>query len=182
MNRRQFTRFALGGSAWVSLMGLSGAAQAQQKSVEQTMNMDDKRKAAEQAAMQSHHNLLSDTSMQMYGSEHIAMLLYPGFTALDLVGPQYMFAAMMGAKVHLVSPTDDLSPVMCDTGFAITPTITRKDCPEKLDVLFIPGSGAGVSQVMRDKAFMAFVADRAQKARYITAVCVGSMVLGHAGF
>ncbi len=29
--------------------------------------------------------------------EQIAMLLYPGFTALDLIGPQYMFASLMGA-------------------------------------------------------------------------------------
>ena len=32
------------------------------------------------------------------GKEQIAMLLYPEFTALDLVGPQYMFANLWGAR------------------------------------------------------------------------------------
>ena len=30
-------------------------------------------------------------------ADRIAMVLYPGFTALDLVGPQYMFGNLMGA-------------------------------------------------------------------------------------
>lgn len=174
MNRRDFGRLALG-SSLMSFMGLAQAVEAAERSIEE------KRKAAEKAALQSHESLMSDTSMVMFGQEQIAMLLYPGFTALDLVGPQYMFAAMMGSKVHLVSPTDDLTPVMCDTGFAVSPTITRKECPEKLDILFIPGSGVGVSKIMRDEAFMSFVKDRAQKAKYVTAVCTGSMVLGLAG-
>jgi hypothetical protein len=32
--------------------------------------------------------------------DQIAMLVYPKMTALDLIGPQYMFASLMGAKVH----------------------------------------------------------------------------------
>jgi hypothetical protein len=31
------------------------------------------------------------------------MMVYPRMTALDLIGPQYMFASLMGAKVHLVA-------------------------------------------------------------------------------
>jgi putative intracellular protease/amidase len=45
------------------------------------------------------------------GKEQVAMLLYPGFTALDLVGPQYFFACMLGATVHLVTTEPDLAPV-----------------------------------------------------------------------
>ncbi|MEM7730729.1 MAG: hypothetical protein AAF311_15920 [Pseudomonadota bacterium] len=37
------------------------------------------------------------------GDETFVMLMYPRMTALDLVGPEYMFASLMGAKVHLVA-------------------------------------------------------------------------------
>lgn len=43
------------------------------------------------------------------GSEQIGMLLYPGFTALDFVGPQHMFASLMGSTVHQIAKT--MAPV-----------------------------------------------------------------------
>ena len=44
--------------------------------------------------------------------EQIAMLLYPKFTAIDLVGPQYYFKGLMGSTVILVAKTMD--PVTSD--------------------------------------------------------------------
>jgi hypothetical protein len=51
--------------------------------------------------------------------DKIAMLCYPGMTILDLIGPQYMFAALMGATVQLVGKTRD--PMTSDTGVTIVP-------------------------------------------------------------
>ncbi|MEM9271480.1 MAG: DJ-1/PfpI family protein [Cyanobacteria bacterium P01_F01_bin.143] len=113
------------------------------------------------------------------GNESIAILLYPGFTALDVVGPQYMFASMMGAKVHLVAKT--MEPVASDTGFSIMPTATFNDMPEKLTVLMIPGSGKGVLQTMQDSETMDFVHQQGLNAEYVTSVCTGSLILGAAG-
>jgi putative intracellular protease/amidase len=73
--------------------------------------------------------------------DQIAMLVYPRMTALDLIGPQYMFAALLGAKVHLVGKT--LDPVSSDTGVSIAPSITFEDCPKDLTVLFAPGGTEG---------------------------------------
>ena len=61
------------------------------------------------------------------GKERIAMLLYPEFTALDLVGPQYMLASLWGAKVHLVAATKD--PVRSDTGLTFVPSMTLDEAP-----------------------------------------------------
>src|SRR5690348_11912824 len=60
----------------------------------------------------------------------IAMLVYPGFTALDLVGPHQVFANLQGFQVQLVWKTKEL--VTSDAGLAVQPTITFKDCPEEL--------------------------------------------------
>ncbi|TXI50007.1 MAG: DJ-1/PfpI family protein [Lysobacter sp.] len=113
------------------------------------------------------------------GTDKIAMLLYPGFTALDLVGPQYFFANLMGATVHLVAKTH--APVTSDTGLSIVPTATLDECPSQLDVLFVPGSGGGVLDAMEDPALVAFVADRGARAKWVTSVCTGSLLLARAG-
>ena len=117
----------------------------------------------------------------LWGQEEVAMLLYPKFTALDLVGPHYFFACLFGAKVHLVTTEKDLSPVMSDLGLAIQPTITMADVPTDLDVLFIPGGTEGTLSVMSRTDTMDWVKDRASRAKHITSVCTGSMVLAKAG-
>ncbi len=113
------------------------------------------------------------------GSEQIGMLLYPGFTALDFVGPQYMFAGLMGAKVHHIAQTMD--PITSDTQLTIVPTMTLREAPRDLDILFVPGGGQGTINAMQDQALLAFVADRGSRAKWVTSVCTGSLVLGAAG-
>lgn len=112
-------------------------------------------------------------------NDQILMVVYPGMTALDLVGPQYMFAVMLGAKVHLVGKT--LDPVACDTGFKIVPTMTFAQAPPDPAVIFVPGGANGTLAFMEDAESLAFVADRGGRAAYVTSVCTGSLVLGAAG-
>lgn len=109
----------------------------------------------------------------------IAMLVYPRMTVLDLIGPQYMFASLMGAKVHLVAKT--MEPVLSDTGVTILPTATFDEVPKDLSVLFAPGGTDGTLAAMRDDATRAFMADRGARATYVTSVCTGSLILGAAG-
>lgn len=113
------------------------------------------------------------------GKEQIGMLLYPGMTALDFVGPQHMFAGLMGATVHHVAKT--LAPVVSDTRLALLPTVTLAKCPRDLDILFVPGGGAGTIAAMQDAQILAFLADRGRRAKLVTSVCTGSLVLGAAG-
>ncbi len=112
--------------------------------------------------------------------EHIAMLLYPGFTALDFVGP-YHFLGGIGAKVHLVTNQPRLEPVPSDMGLAIQPTSTMQDCPDKLTLLFVPGGTSGTIAAARDRRTVNFVRQRSVHARYVTSVCTGSLILGAAG-
>jgi cyclohexyl-isocyanide hydratase len=106
----------------------------------------------------------------------IAMLLYPGLTLLDLIGPQTVFSWF--ANTHLVWKTKDL--VVSDTGIGIQPTSTFETCPRELDILFVPG-GFGMQEIMNDNEVLEFLADRAPRSKYVTSVCGGSMVLGAAG-
>ena len=111
--------------------------------------------------------------------EEIAMLIYPGMTALDLIGPQQVFGYVMGCKVHMVAKTSEF--VTSDTGVSIPPTKTFADCPDPIDILFVPGGGTGTISLMRDKETLAFLTSRAKNAKYVTSVCSGSLVLAAAG-
>ena len=138
---------------------------------------------AEQKAMADQHMEAMNRVLGpgLWGQEQIAMLVYPKFTALDLVGPHYFFACLFGAKVHLVTTEKDLSPVASDLGLAITPTVTMADAPKDLDVLFMPGGTEGTLGVMKRADTMAWIRDRASRAKHVTSVCTGSMILAKAG-
>lgn len=165
------------------LQGFSGAALlAPYLALEKAMATEAK-PAAQATSMQDHS---MDAMARVFGpglmgKEQVAMLLYPQFTALDLVGPHYFFACMFGAKVHLVTTEKDLSPVMSDLGLAISPTMTMADAPKDLDVLFIPGGTQGTLSIMGREDTIGWVQDRASRAKHVTSVCTGSMVLAKAG-
>ena len=117
------------------------------------------------------------------GSEQIAILVYPEFTALDALGPHYFLAGMMGATVRFVAKT--LDPVPCEGasngGFCVKPHLTFADCPEQLDLLLVPGGLTGTFAAIEDKATIKFLQSRAAKTKLVGSVCTGSLVLGAAG-
>ncbi|WP_443136816.1 DJ-1/PfpI family protein [Methylobacterium sp. Leaf85] len=108
----------------------------------------------------------------------IAMLMFPGMTALDLVGPQAILAGLAGDRLHLVSRR--AGPVPSDTGLTLIADTSFETCPLDIDVLFVPGGDATPAQ-MRDAATLAFLRDRAPRASWVTGVCTGSLILGAAG-
>jgi cyclohexyl-isocyanide hydratase len=120
-----------------------------------------------------------DPKVHWVGDEQIAMLMYPGMTVLDLIGPHFMFAGLMGAKVFLVAKS--LDPVTSDAGVTILPTATFETCPRDLTVLFTPGGTDGTLAAAADPQTRAFMADRGARAKYVTSVCSGSIILGAAG-
>jgi putative intracellular protease/amidase len=111
--------------------------------------------------------------------QQIGMLLYPGMFALDLVGPHAFLSGLMNVQVHLLWKTRD--PITASGKMQIVPTATLAECPANLDVLFVPGGLPGTVDMMRDDEVLTFLADRGARARYVTSVCTGSLVLGAAG-
>jgi putative intracellular protease/amidase len=114
-------------------------------------------------------------------ADHIGMLIYPGFTALDFMGPHHFLGGMPRAKIHVVTTQRDLSPVASDLGLLVQPTTTMDNCPADLALIFVPGGTVGTVAAAADPDVVAFVRDRASRARYVTSVCTGSLILGAAG-
>jgi cyclohexyl-isocyanide hydratase len=108
----------------------------------------------------------------------IAMLLFPGMTALDLAGPQALLAGLAPGSLHLVA--EAAGPVTSDTGLALVATETFARCPADLDVLLVPG-GDGTPAQMRNATLLDFLRARAARTAWVTSVCTGSLILGAAG-
>lgn len=107
----------------------------------------------------------------------IGMVIFPRLTQLDMTGPYEVLARVPNTKVHLVAHS--MTPVKTDRGMEILPTTVFADCPQ-LDLVMVPG-GPGQQDLMEDEVVLEFLRRQARRAKYVTSVCTGSLVLGAAG-
>ena len=100
---------------------------------------------------------------------HLAFLLFPGVTQLDLTGPVQFLSRLPGAKVDLVWAS--LDPVPTDAGFSIMPTATFAQAP-RADLLCVPG-GMGIADVINHPQALDWVRQVGGQAQWVTSVCTG---------
>jgi putative intracellular protease/amidase len=124
-------------------------------------------------------DMMSHVPANWIGTEKIAFLIYPEFTALDMVGPYHMLTSLMGATTHVVAKTREI--VKSDAGLMFQPSATFEDCPADLDIICVPGGSAGTLAAMQDEPTIRFLKDRGGRAKFVTSVCTGSLILGAAG-
>lgn len=108
---------------------------------------------------------------------HVAFLLFPNVTQLDLTGPAQVLSRLGNAKIDLVAKTR--APVPTDAGFDLLPTATFADVT-RADILCVPG-GFGVTDAIEDAETLDWVCDIGADATWVTSVCTGSIILGAAG-
>jgi transcriptional regulator GlxA family with amidase domain len=108
----------------------------------------------------------------------IGLVLYPKFTALDIVGPFQTLVDVPGLDVFFVAET--AGPVMDHTGrLSLNATHTFSDI-ETLDVVVVPG-GFADRVVDADNAIVQFITRIHPTTQWTTSVCTGSIFLAHAG-
>lgn len=113
------------------------------------------------------------------GDERIVFLLYPGFTALDVIGPHHVFINMVGARVQLAAASMD--PVATDTGFSVTPQVAFDELEDKQTLVLVPGGTTGTLDALANRAYMRTLRRLAGGADLVGSVCTGSLVLAAAG-
>ena len=111
------------------------------------------------------------------GPLSIGMVLFPNLTQLDLTGAYEVLARMPDTRVRLVAST--LHPVRSEWGLTISPDATFANAPP-LDILCVPG-GWGINECLDDEELLGFLRARGERARSITSVCSGALLLGAAG-
>lgn len=115
----------------------------------------------------------------MTSENRLELFVYPGFTALDLVGPHHMLSGLPAVKKVIVSI--DGKPVTSDTGLTIVPDARADAMEGPAFGIFAPGGTAGTLAAMQDAATRAYFARRAPDCRFVMSVCTGSLLLGAAG-
>ncbi|MFI7643457.1 DJ-1/PfpI family protein [Nonomuraea sp. NPDC049400] len=109
---------------------------------------------------------------------HVAIPLYPRFTALDAVGPYTVLAFAPGWTVTFVAA--EPGPVTDDQGtLTLTATASYAELPRP-DVIVVPG-GPGTLEAVSDEALLEWLRQAHEHTRWTTSVCSGSFVLAAAG-
>ena len=108
----------------------------------------------------------------------IAIVLYPGMTALDAVGPYEVLRMLPDAEVRFV--WHEIGPIVVDSGvLALGVTHTLDETPSP-DVVLIPG-GAAMASVASDQRLHEWLRKIDRTTTWTTSVCSGSTVLAAAG-
>jgi len=109
---------------------------------------------------------------------NIGFVIFPDLTQLDFTGPLQVLSRLPQSAIHIIAKS--ASPVASDCGLSLLPTHTFANCPP-LDLICIPGGSEGVCGIINNRKTIEFVRQQAGAAKYITAVCTGTFVLGVAG-
>lgn len=110
---------------------------------------------------------------------NIAILIYDGFTALDVIGPYEVLSCLPGAKVHFVST--ERGPKRAHTNFlSVSADYTLEEVPHP-DVIVVSGGTKGTMAAAQDPRILDWVRKAHETSKWTTSVCTGSLILGAAG-
>lgn len=108
----------------------------------------------------------------------IAIVLYPGFTALDFIGPYEVLRNLPDAEVRFV--WHQPGPITADSGALVVGATHSFDETPTPDVLLVPG-GMTTFEHARDEKLLAWVRRASAGATWTASVCSGSVILAAAG-
>ncbi len=108
----------------------------------------------------------------------IAIMLYPGFTALDFIGPYESLHYLPDAEVRFV--WHEPGPVTADSGVLVVGATHSFDETQTPDLVLVPG-GFSTLQHARDEKVLDWVRRVHHSTQWTTSVCSGSVILAAAG-
>lgn len=108
----------------------------------------------------------------------LSILLFDGFTALDVVGGYEVLANVPGMEIEFVAAA--CGPVAADSGALGLMASKRYDQLEAPDILYVPG-GPGVAQALADAALKGCIQRVGAASAWTVGICNGVELLGAAG-
>lgn len=109
----------------------------------------------------------------------IAYVLYPGLTALDLVGPLTV-TSVLDPEFETVVVARDLAPLDSDTTLRLAATSTFAEVTDPYCVV-VPGGTVGTLAACADDQLLDWLHTTSATAEVTASVCTGSLILGAAG-
>ncbi|MGZ8803440.1 MAG: DJ-1/PfpI family protein [Mycobacterium sp.] len=108
----------------------------------------------------------------------VAIMLYPGFTALDFIGPYESLRYLPDAEVRFV--WHQPGPIAADSAVLLVGATHSFDETPSPDIVLIPG-GFSTIEHARDQKVLDWVRSAHQTSAWTTSVCSGSVILAAAG-
>ena len=108
----------------------------------------------------------------------VGLVLYPQFTALDIIGPFQTLVDVPGLDVFFISA--DKGPVVDHSGKCFLDATCSFDEIDELDVLVVPG-GFADRNIDDSHEVVQFIRKIHPTTTWTTSVCTGSIFLAHAG-
>jgi transcriptional regulator GlxA family with amidase domain len=121
----------------------------------------------------------------------VGIFVFDGVEVLDFAGPFEVFSRTRLVPGAAARRTDESAPfevfaiaaethaVTATGGLKVTATYTWREAPP-IDILVIPG-GFGTRALLDDEATQTWIRNAAQRARQVTSVCTGALLLAKAG-
>ena len=121
-------------------------------------------------------------STESQGERTIAVVLYPGLTALDLIGPLQVLAALerLAPRYRTVVVGERAEPVDTDVHVRMIPDRTFDEVPHPYAIV-VPGGRMATIRAMSDPALRAYVRTAAASAEIVASVCTGALILAAVG-
>jgi putative intracellular protease/amidase len=109
----------------------------------------------------------------------IVILLYKGFTALDVIGPYEVLCRLPDATVKFAAKEKGI----VESEYASMKMVATHTLEEirEADILLIPGSTIGFVAVANDEKILSHVRRIDGTTKWTTSVCTGSIILAAAG-
>ena len=107
-----------------------------------------------------------------------AIVLYPGYTALDFIGPYEVLRNLPDTEVRFV--WHEPGPITADSGVLVIGATHSFDETPSPDVIVVPG-GMSTFEHAQDRKVLDWVRRTHQTASWTTSVCSGSLILAAAG-
>ncbi|GLQ48563.1 DJ-1/PfpI family protein [Dyella flava] len=109
----------------------------------------------------------------------IAIVLYPGLTTLDAIGPYEVLRNIPDCELRFVSHKP--GPIVTDSGVLVLGATHSYEETSAPDIVLVPGSEANTTTAMADGRLLQWLTKVHQTSRYTLSVCSGALILGAAG-
>lgn len=109
----------------------------------------------------------------------IAILAYPGMTALDAIGPYEMLRGLPDAELRFV--WHEPGPIVTDSGVLVLGATHSFEETAAPDVVLVGGSIPATMSTAADEGVLNWLRRAHQTTTWTASVCSGSLILGAAG-
>lgn len=108
----------------------------------------------------------------------LAIVLYPGFTALDFIGPYEVLRNLPDTEVRFV--WHEPGPITSDSGVLVVGATHSFDETPSPAIVLVPG-GPTATEHARDEKLLDWIRTAHRSTSWTTSVCTGSLILAAAG-